>query len=141
MRLLTPLTAFVLLAGTLTAADPPKFDPKADLDRLRGVWQTDADAKVSVRMEFTTPGITLVAKPAGKDLTFKFAIEDAFELKQVDGATAIVMNETLAKLQDVPKSIGYRFDKEALVVTFADGGLKGEHRLTKQAKKEDKKDK
>lgn len=135
MRLLALLAAG-LLAGTLVAADPVKFDPKAEMEKLRGEWRTEKDAKVPITLNFLNPGISLTAKPSGKSLQFTFGIDDAFELKQDGGKTAIVLGEALSKLSDVPRGIGYSFDKESLVLTIGEGDLKGEHRLTRAAKKD-----
>lgn len=129
-------TTSTLLAAAFLVTDPTetKFDAKAELAKLEGVWQTDTAAKVSVRLEVKGRGLSLKANGPGITLEVSHLTGEAFEVKDMAGRRMLRIDEVLAKLSDVPRDVGYRFDKDALVLVFDAGDLKGEHRLTKAAK-------
>jgi hypothetical protein len=130
-----PAAVVLMLIGPAPAADPPKFDPAADMQKFPGVWETDPAGKATARLEVNDDGFNFRFKGEGFDITMRNSSKPPFELKEVDGKTVIRVDETLAKISDMPQDITYRFDKEVLVLAVPSGKAKGEYRLTRAAKK------
>lgn len=134
MRLF-PILMFSALVGPAFADEPSKFDPSTDLKKFPGTWATDPAAKATARLDVKDDGFNFHFKGVGFDTTMRNSSKTPFELKEVDGKTVIRVDEELAKLSDLPRDIGYRFDKDVLVLTVGTGPAKGEYRLTRTAKK------
>jgi hypothetical protein len=129
------LTHVVLLAAVLVGDTPPeKFDAGTERAKLEGVWQTARDAKPAVRLEIKGRGLALAADGPTLNLLMSHLDGEAFDVAEVGGRRAIRLQGLLAKLSTSPGDIGYKFDKDVLVLTFEKGDLKGEHRLTKATK-------
>src|SRR5262245_65185850 len=105
MRLITAAVAIVLI-GTAPAADPPKFDADADMKKFPGVWETDPAGKATARLEVKDDGFNFRFKGEGFDITMRNESKPPFGLKEVDGKTLIRVDETLAKISDMPQDIG-----------------------------------
>ncbi len=130
------LAVALLFAVPALAADPPvKFDPKADLEKLQGVWETAQGAKARVRLEVKKRGLGLRYLAGNRDSTLEVLGMDAFELKETGDERGIELTELVATLFKTGRTIEYKFDKDALVITVAEGDLKGEHTLTRATKK------
>jgi hypothetical protein len=122
----------VLFAAVLVGDPPPeKFDATAERTKLEGVWQTVRDAKPTVRLEVKGRGLALAADGPTINLLMSHLDGEAFDVAEADGRRVIRLQGLLAKVSTSPGDIGYKFDKDVLVLTFEKGALKGEHRLTK----------
>jgi hypothetical protein len=134
MRPAFPLVLCLALSPGF-AGDPPKFDPAADMKRLRGAWETGPASKATAGLKVTDDGCVFRFKGAGFDITMRNSAKNPFDLVEAGGQTLIRVDEKLARLSDLPRDLGYRFDKDELVLTVGSGPAKGEYRLTKTGEK------
>ncbi len=129
------LTHLALFAVLLVGDTPPsKFDPKIERAKLEGVWKTAKDAKPSVRLEIKGRGLALAADGPTINLLMSHLDGEAFDVAEAADRRVIRLHGLLAKVSASPGDIGYKFDKDVLVLNFEKGDLKGEHLLTKVTK-------
>ncbi len=133
--LIAAVTAILFAAHTMASDAQEKFDAKADLERLQGVWMTADGVKPSVRLEVSKRGLGLRYVVKNNNVVIELLDMDAFELKEVKEKRCIELTELAGTLLKTGQTIEYRLEKDTLVLKVPEGDLKGEHQLTKAAAK------
>lgn len=135
MRPIAAVTAVLLAAPAVVSYAQEKFDAKADLERLQGVWMTAEGVKPSVRLEVSKRGLGLRYVVKNNHVVIEMLDMDVFELKEVKEKHCIELTELAGTLLKTGRTIEYRLEKDTLVLKVPEGELKGEHKLTKAAVK------